>query len=246
MRVAVLSDIHGNLEALQACLDHASRMGAERHVFLGDYVGYGADPGPTLDLVRRFAARGAPALRGNHDEAAVGGDVAMNPLARAAILWTRAQLDAGQRAFLAALPFAAEEGDTLFVHANAWSPGDWGYVTGAIEAERSLSRCGARLTVCGHVHQPVLYHQAPGRPAAAFRPVAGEPMPLVRSRRWLAVVPAVGQPRDGDPRAGYAMLDPRRNELTMHRVAYDVETAAEKILAAGLPSRLAERLSLGR
>ncbi|KAA2242156.1 metallophosphoesterase family protein [Salinarimonas soli] len=246
MRIAVLSDIHANREALDACLDHAGRAGAERFAHLGDYVGYGADPGPVLDVVRDHVARGAVALRGNHDEAAAGGEVSMNGMARAAIAWTRARLDDGQRGFLAALPYAAEEAGTLLVHANGWAPSDWGYVTCCVEAERSLARTAARVTLCGHLHVPGLYHQAPGRPAAAFVPVPGEPVPLMASRRWLAVIPAVGQPRDGDPRAGYALLDTERGTLTVHRVAYDVEAAAAKIVAAGLPRRLAERLAQGR
>lgn len=245
MRIAVLSDIHANLEALTACLDHAARAGAERYVFLGDYVGYGADPGPALAVVREHAAGGAVALKGNHDEAASGVDLPMNGLARAAIAWTRERLDAGEKAFLAGLPYKAQEDDLLLVHANGWAPKDWGYVTGPVEAERSLGRTAARVTLCGHLHVPALYHMAPGRPAAPFVPVPGEPVPLMSTRRWLAVIPAVGQPRDGDPRAGYALLDTGARSLAFYRVAYDVEAAAAKIVAAGLPPRLAARLAEG-
>jgi len=245
MRVAILSDIHANREALEACLDHAARAGAERLVFLGDYVGYGAEPQAVLDRVRDHAARGAVLLRGNHDEAAAGVDLGMNGLARDAILWTRTRLDPAERAFLADLPLTAGEDDRLYVHANPWAPVGWGYVTGPMEAERSFRRCGARLVLCGHLHVPGVYHQAAGRPVASFVPVAGEPVPLIGTRRWLAVIPAVGQPRDGDPRAGYALLDTKRQTLTMHRVAYDIEAAAAKILAAGLPPRLASRLAEG-
>jgi diadenosine tetraphosphatase ApaH/serine/threonine PP2A family protein phosphatase len=246
MLIAILSDVHGNLEALTACLDHAARAGAGSYAFLGDYVGYGADPSAVLALVRERAAGGAPVLRGNHDEAASGVDLPMNPVARAAIAWTRTRLSPDERAYLGALPHAAALDDVLLVHANAWAPGDWGYVTGPREAERSLSRSDAGVTLCGHVHAPALYHQRPGRPAAAFVPVPGEPVPLVASRRWLAVVPAVGQPRDGDPRAGYALLDTEARTLTIQRVAYDVEAAQAKIRAAGLPARLADRLAEGR
>jgi diadenosine tetraphosphatase ApaH/serine/threonine PP2A family protein phosphatase len=246
MLVAVLSDIHANREALTACLDHAARAGAERLVFLGDYVGYGADPEAVLDVVREQAARGAVVLRGNHDEAASGVDMPMNGLARAAIAWTRARLDDAARAFLRDLPLTAREDDLLLVHANPWAPGDWGYVMGTVEAERGFARTDARVILCGHLHVPGVYHQAAGRPAAPFVPVAGEPVPLMSTRRWLAVVPAVGQPRDGDPRAGYALLDTTRAALTFQRVPYDVEAAAQKILAGGLPPRLAARLAEGR
>ena len=246
MLTAILSDIHGNREALEACLDDAARRGAQRLVFLGDFVGYGADPAWVIDRVRREVVAGATALRGNHDEAVFGGGAGMNPVARAAIDWTREQLDPDRLRFLADLPLTADEGRILYVHANAWAPGAWGYVTGPVEAERSLRCTGAHATFCGHTHVPALFQMASDRPAAGFRPVAGCPVPLLSQRRWLAVVPAVGQPRDGDADAGYALLDTDRGVVTFHRVAYDIEAAARKILAAGLPPRLAARLFEGR
>ena len=246
MLTAILSDIHGNREALEACLEDARRRGARRLVFLGDLVGYGADPAWVVDAVRAEVAAGAVALMGNHDEAVFAGGAAMNPIARAAIDWTRERLGPEQLGFLADLPLTAEEGPILFVHANAWSPAAWGYVTGPVEAERSLRCTSAHATFCGHTHVPLLFQMAPDRPAAGFRPVAGCTVPLLRQRRWLAVVPAVGQPRDGDPDAGYALLDPDQGTVTVHRVAYDIEAAARKIVTAGLPPRLASRLFEGR
>lgn len=246
MLIALLSDIHGNLEALEACLDHARRMRAERFVLLGDYVGYGADPGPVLEVVRELVRGGAPALLGNHDAAVEGSSQDMNRVAREAIAWTRAQLDAGQRAFLQSLPLTHREGDRLFVHANACHPAGWGYVTGPGEAERSLERTDARVVLCGHLHVPGLYHQVPGRPAQGFTPVAGEGVPLLPTRRWLAVLGAVGQPRDGNPAAAYALLHQERSTLTVMRVPYDVDRAARKVLDAGLPAVLAARLREGR
>jgi diadenosine tetraphosphatase ApaH/serine/threonine PP2A family protein phosphatase len=246
MLTALFTDIHGNREALDACLEDAERRGAQRYVFLGDLVGYGADPGPVVDAVRLYAERGAPVLRGNHDEAALLGGEAMSPLARTAIEWTRQQLSAEQLHFLGSLPLSAEEGSALYVHANAWAPNGWGYITGPVEAERSLNRCNAHVTLCGHVHVPALYQIAPGKPAVGFTPVAGTAIPLLKQRRWLAVLPAVGQPRDGDPDAGYALFDPEQGTLTLRRVAYDIDTAARKIVAAGLPPRLASRLYEGR
>lgn len=246
MLTALLSDIHGNREALEACLEDAERRGVRRYVFLGDFVGYGADAAWVVDTARGFVERGAVALRGNHDEALFTGGDDMNPHARAAIDWTRGHLDPDQLAFLEALPLQAEENGRLYVHANAWAPGDWGYITGAVEAERSLRRCAAHATFCGHVHVPALYHMASGKPAIGFAPVSGIPVPLLPQRRWLAVVPAVGQPRDGDPDAGYALLDPEEGTLTYRRLAYDLDKAAAKIRAAGLPERGADRLYDGR
>ncbi|MDQ4134631.1 MAG: metallophosphatase family protein [Pseudomonadota bacterium] len=246
MLIAILSDIHGNREALEACLEDAARRGAERFVFLGDFVGYGADPVWVVETARAAVAAGALALRGNHDEALLTGGGGMNALARAAIDWTRDQLGPEQLRFLADLPLAAEEDPYLFVHANAWAPGAWGYVTGPVEAERSLRCTAAQATFCGHTHVPALFQIAPDKPAVGFRPVSGCAVPLLRQRRWLAVVPAVGQPRDGDPDAGYALLDPEKGTVTFRRVTYDVEAAARKIVAAGLPPRLASRLLEGR
>lgn len=245
MLTAILSDIHGNLEAFEACLADARRRGAERFVFLGDYVGYGADPGPVLDRVMSLVEAGAPAILGNHDAAVAGSDDAMNPLAQAAIRWTRGQLSPAQRGFLESLPLRFEESEYLFVHANAWNPAGWAYVVGRPQAERSLAASPLRITFCGHVHVPALYQQAPGRPACHHRPVAGTPVPLLRQRRWLVVLGAVGQPRDGSAAACYALLRPDEAELTFIRVPYDIDAAARKILAAGLPPQLAERLYHG-
>ena len=247
MLIAILTDIHGNREALDACLDHARRMRAERFVFLGDYVGYGADPGSVLDTVRTYVARGAVALKGNHDEAAMDGrGLGMNPLARAAIAWTHGQIDPEGGAFLQGLPLAHREGERLFVHANACAPGEWGYVFEAIEAERSMRCTDARLTFCGHTHVPAVFHQPRGRPACAFRPVACAGVPLLPGRQWLAVIGAVGQPRDGVAAANYAVFDTARQTLRYLRVPYDTAAAARKVREAGLPEKLALRLEQGR
>jgi len=246
MLIALMSDIHGNREAFEACLAHARRVKAERFVFLGDYVGYGADPGWVVETVRAHVRAGAVALRGNHDAAVLGADDDMNAEARAVIRWTRGLVDPAARAFLSGLPLAVQEGEILYVHANAWAPGEWGYVLGAVEAERSLRRTQARVTICGHVHAPALYAMAPGKPPCGHTPVPGVAVPLLPTRRWLAVMGAVGQPRDGNPAAAYGLLDDARQALTIVRVPYDVEAAARKIIAAGLPPRQAARLFLGR
>jgi len=247
LRLAILADIHGNLEAFRACLEHARARGAERVVLLGDLVGYGADPEAVLALAMEEVAAGAFALLGNHDEAAAGGRCpGMNDVAAAAIAWTHRRLDAVQRRFLAGLPLTAEVEGCLLVHADASDPGAWHYVTDAEAARRSLDATEAAITVCGHVHRPALYSLGESGKLTPFRPVAGAPVPLARSRRWLAVLGAVGQPRDGNPAACYGMLDTGTPEITWLRVPYDVAAAAAKIRAAGLPERLADRLFLGR
>jgi diadenosine tetraphosphatase ApaH/serine/threonine PP2A family protein phosphatase len=247
MRIAFLSDIHGNREALDACLAHAARQGIDRYVFLGDLVGYGADPVYIVDRVAEMQAAGASVLKGNHDLAAANGVTAgMNDYARAAIDWTYHELDADARAYLNGLPYSETDEDRLYVHADASSPPAWNYVTDVASAERSMRATASRLTFCGHVHRPALYHMTPQKPPVLFVPQAGTPIPLVGNRQWLGVMGAVGQPRDQNPAAAYGLLDTDRRELTYMRVPYDIESAVEKIHAAKLPQILAARLFVGR
>lgn len=246
MLIAILSDIHANREAFDACMAHAGRQGAEHFVFLGDIVGYGADPSYVADQVASRVSDGAVAIIGNHDAALFEGTGGMNAYARAAIEWTERKLDSAQKAFLTKLPLSAEHGDALFVHSDASQPKQWIYVSSSAEAERSLTATDKHVTFCGHVHRPQLYHMAPGKPAVCFIPSAGVGIPLARSRRWLAVLGSVGQPRDETPSAAYALFDDARGVLSYHRVPYDIEKAAAKIKAAGLPAILSARLFIGR
>jgi diadenosine tetraphosphatase ApaH/serine/threonine PP2A family protein phosphatase len=243
--IAFLSDIHANREALSACLDHADRAGATRYVFLGDYVGYGADPAWCLRTVMARIADGAVAILGNHDEAVFRRGTALRGRAGEAMAWTREQLSPDAADFLKTLPLEYVEEDRLYVHADASAPDEWRYVFGAEEARRSLEATPARLTICGHVHVPRLFGLTATDKCTAFTPVHGSPVPLAPARRWLAVMGAVGQPRDDDPSACYALLDPQTSELRWMRVPYDVETAAAKIRRAGLPESLATRLFTG-
>lgn len=245
MLTALISDIHANREALAAVLAQIRTAGADRIVVLGDIVGYGADPLFCIDAVRQLEADGAIVLKGNHDEAAAGGDNDMSPNAQAAIEWTRERIGPEEKSWLSRLELTFEEPGNLFVHANAWSPAGWGYVRSAPEAERSMRRTAQRLTFCGHTHRPAVFHMSANRPAALFVPVTGVAIPLIETRQWLAVAPAVGQPRDGNRAAGYVLFDEPRRQITYVRVPYDCETAARKVLDAGLPPSLAERLMKG-
>jgi diadenosine tetraphosphatase ApaH/serine/threonine PP2A family protein phosphatase len=245
MRIALMSDIHGNREALAACLDHAAQNGVGRYIFLGDYAGYGADPGWVIDTVTDHVARGAVALLGNHDAAVLTDSRSMNDVAAAAIAWTRTQLDDRQRAFLAGLPLVMEEDDRLYVHSSAFHPAEWHYVIDLHGAAKSLMATSAHATFCGHTHVPALFHMSMTGKFASFDPVARVEIPLTPQRRWLAVIGSVGQPRDRDPAACYAVLDDERDVLTYVRVPYDIESAARKIRAAGLPAMLSARLFEG-
>jgi diadenosine tetraphosphatase ApaH/serine/threonine PP2A family protein phosphatase len=246
MKLALITDLHANREAVEAVLEHARSRGAQRYAFLGDFVGYGADPGWVIDCVREHVAHGAIAVLGNHDAAVVQGPLpTMIPEARQVVEWTRAQLNAAQLDFLATLPLSVTDDDRLFVHANAWAPVDWGYITGRMEAVRSLQATAARYTFCGHMHEPKLYHLTATGKTGDFTPMAGTPIPLSPARRWLVIPGSTGQPRDGNPAACYAMFEPDTATLTFQRVPYDVTGASGKIRAAGLPTRLADRLHHG-
>lgn len=246
MKLALFADIHSNLEAITACLAHAQALGADRFAFLGDLVGYGADPVAVLELIQQYAADGAVVVLGNHDAAALGRpDGSLNSSAQAVIAWTKTQLGERQRAFLGGLPLCVRDDHILFVHASAVAPGQWIYITGANEAEKSMKAGDAGYIFCGHVHEQKLYFMgAHGRPMP-FQPVPGTPIPTGKHRQWLAIVGSAGQPRDRDNKACYALADLARATLTFYRVPYDHGFAAQKIRSAGLPERLALRLERG-
>jgi diadenosine tetraphosphatase ApaH/serine/threonine PP2A family protein phosphatase len=243
MKLALITDLHANREAVEAVLAHAQSQGAQQHVFLGDYVGYGAEPGWVVDCVQAHVAGGAIAVMGNHDAAAVqGAQPTMVPDAREAAAWTHERLTLPQLDFLSKLPLTARDADRLYVHANAHAPAAWGYVTGRLDAVRSLHATDARITFCGHVHEPLLFHLSGTGKVGDFTPVPCVPIPLSPQRQWLVIPGSAGQPRDGNPAAAYATFDTVSGDLTYHRVPYDHEAAAAKVLAAGLPERLAQRL----
>ena len=180
MRLALLTDLHANREALSACLEHAAGQGADQYAFTGDFVGYGADPAWVVDTVMEYVARGAIAVQGNHDYAATRPTrPQMHAEAREVIEWTRGQLGPAQLDFLAQLPLTRELGNMLFVHASAHEPARWEYVKDIEAAERSLRATRAKLVFSGHVHAPALYRladdgrmgaHAPGHAAIPIRP----------------------------------------------------------------------------
>lgn len=252
MKLALISDIHANRQALDACLAHARQQGVTHFAFLGDLVGYGADPAAVLDQVMALAAQGAWVIKGNHDEMALtppspGGDATLGALGAQ---WTHEQLTPAHRDFLRALPLTQTHDDILLVHASADHPEAWRYVDG----ERAASHCldvamahqqGSHVFV-GHVHHQTLYYQGAGRLLMRFEPQPGVPVPVSPYRPWVVCVGSCGQPRDGDPRAMYALYDRSARKLTFHRVSYNHAEAAAAIRQAGLPEFFAERLERGR
>ena len=247
MKVAILTDLHANREAVVAVLEHVHRHGAQRWVLLGDFVGYDADPAWVVERVRELVRQGAIAVMGNHDQAMVrGASPHMRPDARYVVEWTRSQMDTAQLDFLASLPMTQRHGDQFYVHASAWAPAGWEYISGRSEAVRSLHASDCRYRFCGHVHEPQLYHLSGIGKAGDFTPTPGVAIPLPPHRKWLVIPGAAGQPRDGNPAACCAMFDEGAAQLAYHRMPYDHEAAGLKILAAQLPQRLAVRLEEGQ
>lgn len=255
MRLALLSDLHANRQALSACLAHAQTQGVDRYAFLGDLVGYGADPAEVVDQVMSLQDQGALVIQGNHDAMAVTppqGDVSTGA---STADWTHRQLNAEHRRFLADLPLTVSLEHLLLVHASADKPETWRYV----DTERAASVCldaargqgplqgvAQNHILVGHVHHQTLYYQGSGHALMPFKPTVGVGVPVPRLRACVATVGSVGQPRDGDPRAMYALYDLAAGRLTFHRVAYDHAAAAAAIRQAGLPEFFAYRLETGR
>jgi diadenosine tetraphosphatase ApaH/serine/threonine PP2A family protein phosphatase len=247
MLIAILTDIHANREALTACLAHAQERNAQRYAFLGDLVGYGADPAWVVDTVIDYVQRGALAVLGNHDRGVIQAPGKhMNPQAREVVEWTRAHLNEHQLKFLEQLPLTQEANDCLFVHASAAEPRNWEYVNGTLEAIKSMHATRCRITFCGHVHEPALYNLSLTGKISSFVPTGDSSIPLGTQRRWLVIPGSVGQPRDGNPAACYALFDDVTHELIYFRVPYDYETTADKIRSAGLPQSIGNRLEHGR
>jgi diadenosine tetraphosphatase ApaH/serine/threonine PP2A family protein phosphatase len=249
MRVALLSDIHSNLEAFQACLRHVRKQGVDRYAILGDLVGYGADPVAVVERVAQLQSAGALVLMGNHDFAVCADDKALASGARESAQWTRSALTTSHLEFLRSLPMSGRIEWALLVHASAHEPTKFHYVQEADVVLKSLEATDAdvRLTAVGHVHEQRLWHFS-GRHTqpAPFRPMSGTSIELMPTRRWLATVGSVGQPRDGNPAASYAILDLALSRITFFRIPYDHAEAAKKIRAAGLSDWNAQRLVLGK
>jgi len=245
MRYLVLSDIHANLEALEAVLAEAA--GFDRALVLGDVVGYGADPNAVVDRLRGI--RDATFIRGNHDKVATGLEsvTGFNHLARHAIEWTASALTPDNRDWVAALGHGPLDIDDL-VEISHGSPCDEDtYIFDELDVRHAFTAARRPLSLFGHTHVPAAFCLSESKLQSVGQPRGTRfSLPLEPSSRYLVNCGAVGQPRDGDPRAAYGVVDTDARALTVMRVEYDVALTQAKILAAGLPEVLAHRLSIGR
>lgn len=247
MRYLVISDIHANLEALEQVMTAAATVAHDHLVVLGDLVGYGADPNAVVDRVRALAPHAL--IRGNHDKVASGleSPEGFNAVAQSAIRWTYDTLTPDNRAWLAALPSGPVEVNALMEICHGTPYDEDAYVFDDLDALRSLNSASRPLCLYGHTHVQVGFELNGDRLILTTddetRPLT---VTLSDTSQYLVNPGSVGQPRDGDPRAGFALVDSDRREVTIYRVPYPVEQAQARILAEGLPEILAHRLALGR
>jgi diadenosine tetraphosphatase ApaH/serine/threonine PP2A family protein phosphatase len=247
MRYLVLTDIHANLEAMEACLAAAASRGYDRALVLGDLVGYCADPNAVI--ARTQALDSAAIVRGNHDKVACGLEQAdgFNSVAKRAAYWTHEQLTPANREWLAALPRGPVVVDDVVEICHGSPFDEDAYIFDELDAVRALKTSQRPLCLFGHTHWPVTFELADGRvDTIGAADAAHEVITLKAGAKYLLNPGSVGQPRDGDPRAAYALVDTAAMKIELFRVDYPIETTQAKVLKAGLPDVLAQRLAVGR
>jgi diadenosine tetraphosphatase ApaH/serine/threonine PP2A family protein phosphatase len=243
MRIAVLSDVHSNLEALLSVRRFVTaEISPDAVLFLGDAVGYGPDPNECVDILREWCAL---LLLGNHDAAAAGlrDTSGFNAWAREAIEYTSSVLTAGNRAFLAGLPVTATRAGAVLVHASPLNPLSWDYLSSAAEATAAFCGFAGDLCFVGHTHVPAVFTL--GENGTTSGEAFTGPVTLTGAR-WIVNAGSVGQPRDGDPRAAVLLWEEDRRVTALYRVPYDFDETRKKMALRGLPGYLAGRLALGR
>ena len=238
---AILGDIHANLDALNVVLDDARANGVTDFLCTGDVVGYNACPHECLEIIRNL---GCPVVMGNHDHyvSSVQDLSDFNDAAAAVIEWTRKQLSDEEMNYLHSLPFKAVKMGVTLVHSTLDNPEGFGYVFDHLQAEAHFVHQMTPLCFHGHTHCPVIFEKQ----ISAIYSIDAQDFKLPLGRKYFVNVGSVGQPRDGDPRASYLIYIPKERKIVFRRLEYDVQAAQERVLRAGLPTRLAERLALGR
>lgn len=237
---AILSDIHANLEGLQAVLEDAKKMGVTHYVCLGDIVGYNADPIECMALIR---ALNCVAVCGNHDHYCLLNEElkGFHPIAADAVGWTRKQLTDEHKGYLASLKLVERVEHFTIVHSTLDMPEMWGYVFENLEAEASFNYQVTAVCFYGHTHVPMAFEKGFDLTGGSYTKLK-----LRMGRKYFVNTGSIGQPRDGDPRASYGVYYVENKEIELRRIPYDFQLTQDKIRKAGLPEHLANRLALGR
>jgi len=240
MRYAIFGDIHGNLEALEAVLEHAQSQQCDSYACLGDIVGYGGNPIECMNIVQEM---NCPVVKGNHDEdsSQLGAAGNTNPIALQAQEWTHNTLSEEQRQWLLDLRYVRQIDNFTIVHSSLDQPKQWHYITNKFDATACMAYQYTQICFVGHSHVPQMYVKSPVALSAHNEyHLAVEP-----NKKYLINIGSVGQPRDGDWRASYAIYDSDLQVINIYRLEYDIEKAQRAILNAGLPEALALRLAEG-
>ena len=240
MRYALIADIHSNLEALEVVLNDAKEQKCTHYACVGDVVGYGANPKECLDIVRSM---GMPVVKGNHDEYCSSEEdlEGFNPHAAEAVNWTRKQLSKEDREWLRELKYIRLVASFSMVHATLDGPQRWGYVFDKLAAAASFTYQNTAVCFFGHTHVPVAFVRDSMVRGGTYSKFRVEP-----GKKYFVNVGAVGQPRDGNPKSGYVVYDLNECTIELRRLDYDIPKAQKKIIEAGLPQRLADRLAVGK
>ena len=242
MKIALISDIHGNLEALEAVLADCEGRKVDKVHCLGDVVGYGSDPGPCLELIQ---AHCDIRLMGNHEHAVLGqlSTDLLNPIAKSSMAWTKDQLSDKHLTTMNDFLMDATFENLYFVHASPFEPDKWHYILTTSEAERAFQHLPKQIGFAGHSHLPLIFSKGPAGPMHMY---VGHDFHPFEENQYLVNVGSVGQPRDNDPRACYVIFDSSEQELTYYRVEYDMQLTQSKMSRANLPKMLIDRLLVGR
>ncbi len=240
MKYAIIADIHGNLEAFQVVLEDIRAQNVDHIVCLGDVVGYNANPKECLQIVRDM---NIPCVKGNHDEYCSTDNPldGFNPHAAQAVHWTRDQLSAEEKQWLRDLKYTRMAANFTMVHSTLDAPDRWGYVFDKLAAAASFPYQNTQMCFFGHTHVPVAFMRDTMVRGGTYSKFKVDP-----SKKYFINVGAVGQPRDNNPKCAYVVYDMSAMTIELRRLEYDIAAAQQKILAAGLPERLAERLAFGR
>jgi predicted phosphodiesterase len=240
MKYAIIADIHANLEAFQVVLDDIQKQKCTHIACLGDVVGYNANPKECLDIVRQM---NIPCVKGNHDEYCSTDEEleGFNPNAAEAVMWTRQQLSVEDRKWLRDLKYVRLVSNFTIVHATLDQPQRWAYVFEKLDAAASFTYQNTAVCFFGHTHVPLAFIRDSNVRGGTYSKFKVEP-----GRKYFVNVGAVGQPRDGIPKAGYVVYDMDEGSIELRRLDYDIAAVQAKIIKAGLPQRLADRLAIGK